>query len=192
MAGSQDDGNHPYEPMLEDFFDLEAACAEDPVRRESVHGAEPQAPDHPRLPDHRATLESRQEQNFSTETRVGSFLEPLLQPTVAGMEPQYRHEQIPQTKHQIEELQDLDDELEKIEFRKLELRRNQLLKRRRGLLQESALPQQGQTSERSGLEYAQDNIIMNDSTNSVATRSDSFNYTSQSGVAFVSSILRKA
>ena len=187
MAGSQDDGNHPYEPMLEDFFDLEAACAEDPVRRESVHGAEPQAPDHPRLADLRATLESRQEQDFLTETGVESSSEPLLEPTVASFEPQYEHEQPPQTEHQIEKLQDIDDKLEAIELRKLELEENKL-RRHRALLLKSPLPQQGQTSERSGVQHVQDNIIANDSISSVAARSEFSNHTSQSGVSFVSTI----
>ncbi len=140
MAGSQDNGDHPYEPMFEEFFDLEAACAEDPVRQESVCGAEPP----------------------------------------------YEHEQLPHTNRRIVEVQ---SELEGIE---LKLRRNELQREHRALLRQSSLLQQGKTSERSGLQPVQDNIIANDSIGSMAARSESFNHTTQSGIAFVSPVFRMA
>ncbi len=186
MAGSQDNGDHPYEPMFEEFFDLEAACAEDPVRQESVCGAEPQAPDHPSLPDRRATFESRQEQDYPTDTGAKSSSERLLDSTWTGIEPPYEHEQLPHTNHRIVEVQ---SELEGIE---LKLRRNELQREHRALLRQSSLLQQGKTSERSGLQPVQDNIIANDSIGSMAARSESFNHTTQSGIAFVSPVFRMA
>ena len=161
MADLQRDGGDPNDPSVP-FFDFENYYEEHHAEPESTPDAGTQGPNSPRSPGRMLGFEPYYEQGDSSEaaisqTYVDAFTDnrfeslegPSQPPTTTGNEPLHQYGQPSSTDIPNAELHRIEDELEEVE---LSLKRCELLRRRRGLLQNSSTGQQAQTSERPGFQ----------------------------------------
>lgn len=158
MAESKHDGSDPHNSSVEQFFDFGIYYEENSTVPESTPNVGPQASSGPRSSERWSRFELNQEQVGVSAAAAASLdheitfkdtrLKPLerhVEPTGAGNQPLRQYKQSSLTNHSMTELQEVDEELEQIN---LELRRKELQKKRRALLQTLPPPTQAQTPER--------------------------------------------
>ena len=160
MAHSLHEGCAPYDPDSD--FDFEHYYGEDSAQLESTLDALPRAFSDPKAPGRKSRFGSHHKQVDASEVPsasqnhadafddIGSesLGEPSQPPISTGNDLYHEFGQSSSTRNLTAELHHIDDELEEVE---LKLRRSELQKRRRKILQDLPMGPQARTYERPGL-----------------------------------------